>query len=148
LFQTHIFEIQIFVFSSNISDGDDTCCTKVVVLRTFPRWFHSGIALLTLTCRSLLTIFWMYHARNINSLKLMEFVSLNPKPLLVISFVPLYMFYWRFNMVVNYSQQAPSSLTFASPLAELNSANYRLGVAAMLSLLKSTHASITNSPPD
>jgi hypothetical protein len=35
----------------------------------------------------------------------MEFVSLNPKPLLVISFVPIYMFLWWFNLVVNYHQQ-------------------------------------------
>jgi hypothetical protein len=55
--------------------------------------------------------------------KLMKFISLNPRPLLVISFVPLYMFPWRFNIVVNYSQQAPPSLTFASPLAKLNLAN-------------------------
>jgi hypothetical protein len=52
----------------------------------------------------------------------MEFVSLNPKPLLVLSYVRLYMFYWWLNMVVNYCQQAPPSLTFASPLAKLNSA--------------------------
>ena len=42
-------------------------------------------------------------------------------------------------MVVNYHQQTPPSLTFASPLAKLNSAN-GLGVASMFSLLKSTHA--------
>jgi len=42
-------------------------------------------------------------------------------------------------MVVNYHQQAPPSLTFASPLAKLNLANGS-GVAMMLSLLKSTHA--------
>jgi hypothetical protein len=37
----------------------------------------------------------------------MEFVCLNPKPLLVISFVPLYMFYWWFIMVANYHQHTP-----------------------------------------
>ena len=42
-------------------------------------------------------------------------------------------------MVVNYHQQTPPSLTIASPLAMLNSVN-GLGVASMLSLLKSTHA--------
>ena len=42
-------------------------------------------------------------------------------------------------MVVNYHQQTPQSLTFASPLAKLNSVN-RSGVASMLSLLKSTDA--------
>jgi hypothetical protein len=34
-----------------------------------------------------------------------EFISLNPKPLLVISIVPLCMFYWWLNMGVNYRQQ-------------------------------------------
>jgi hypothetical protein len=43
-------------------------------------------------------------------------------------------------MVVNYRQQASPSLTFASLLAKLNSANYGSGVATMLSLLKSIHA--------
>ena len=38
-------------------------------------------------------------------------------------------------MVVNYRQQTPPSLTFASPLAKIGS-----GVASMFSLLKSTHA--------
>ena len=42
-------------------------------------------------------------------------------------------------MVVNFHQQTPPSLTFASPLAKLNSVNGS-GVASMLSLLKSTHA--------
>jgi hypothetical protein len=36
----------------------------------------------------------------------MEFISLNPKPLLVILIVPLCIFYWRLNMVVNYRQQS------------------------------------------
>jgi hypothetical protein len=36
--------------------------------------------------------------------------------------VPLYMFLWCFNLFVNYHQQAPPSLTFASPLVKLNSA--------------------------
>ena len=35
-------------------------------------------------------------------------------------FIPLYMFYWWFIMVVNYHQQAPPSITFASPLEKLN----------------------------
>jgi hypothetical protein len=52
----------------------------------------------------------------------MEFVSLNSKPLLVISIMPLCMFIWLLNMVINHRQQAPSSLTFASLLAKLNSA--------------------------
>ena len=43
-------------------------------------------------------------------------------------------------MVVNYRQQAPPSLTFASPLAKLNLAKMGSGVTSMLSLLKSTHA--------
>ena len=43
-------------------------------------------------------------------------------------------------MVVNYHQQAPLSLTFASPLAKLNLAKIGSGVASMLSLLKSTYA--------
>ena len=42
-------------------------------------------------------------------------------------------------MVVNYRQQAPPSLTFASPLAKINLAIIGSGVALMLSLLKSTH---------
>jgi hypothetical protein len=42
-------------------------------------------------------------------------------------------------MFVNYHQQTPPSLTFASPLAKVNSAN-GLGVASMLWLVKSTHA--------
>ena len=42
-------------------------------------------------------------------------------------------------MVVIYRQQTPPSLTFASPLAKLNSVN-GLGVASMFSLLKNTHA--------
>ena len=42
-------------------------------------------------------------------------------------------------MVVNYHQQAPPSLTFASPLAKLNSVNGS-GVALIFSLVKSTHA--------
>ena len=41
-------------------------------------------------------------------------------------------------MIVNYHQQTSPSLTFASPLAKLNSV-IGLGVASMLSL-KSTHA--------
>ena len=53
--------------------------------------------------------------------------------------MPLCMLYWRFIMVVNYHQQTPSSLTFASPLAKLNLVNGS-GVVSMLSLLKSTHA--------
>jgi hypothetical protein len=42
-------------------------------------------------------------------------------------------------MVINYRQQTPPSLTFASPLAKLNSVNGS-GVASMLLLLKRTHA--------
>jgi hypothetical protein len=41
----------------------------------------------------------------------MEVVNLNPKPLLVISFVPLYMFLSWFNMVVNYRQQWGTELS-------------------------------------
>jgi hypothetical protein len=44
----------------------------------------------------------------------MEFISLNPKPLLVISIVPLCMFYWWLNMVVNYCQQLVSVAGFTS----------------------------------
>jgi hypothetical protein len=36
--------------------------------------------------------FWNNPTENTDSPKLMEFISLNPKSLLVISFVPLYMF--------------------------------------------------------
>jgi hypothetical protein len=43
-------------------------------------------------------------------------------------------------MVVNHRQQAPPSLTFASPLAKLNSAKNGSGVATMFSRLKSTPA--------
>jgi hypothetical protein len=39
---------------------------------------------------------------------------------LVILFMPLYMLCWWFIKIVNYRQQTPSSLTFASPLAKLN----------------------------
>jgi hypothetical protein len=42
--------------------------------RTFPHWFRGGIALLTLTCRPALTIFWIYPAENTDSPKLVEFV--------------------------------------------------------------------------
>ena len=42
-------------------------------------------------------------------------------------------------MVVNYHQQAPPSLTFASLLAKLNLSKIGSGVASMLSLLKITH---------
>jgi hypothetical protein len=44
----------------------------------------------------------------------MEFISLNPKPLLVISIMPLCMFYWWLNMVVNYHQQLVSVAGFTS----------------------------------
>jgi hypothetical protein len=40
----------------------------------------------------------------------MEFISLNPKPLKVISFVPLYMFLWRFIIDVSDRQQQPRTL--------------------------------------
>ena len=44
-------------------------------------------------------------------------------------------------MVVNYRQQAPPSLTFASPLAKLNLAKIGLGVLKISKqLLKSTRA--------
>ena len=43
-------------------------------------------------------------------------------------------------MVVNYHQEAPPSLTFASPLEKLDLAKIGSEVASMLSLLKSTHA--------
>ena len=46
---------------------------------------------------------------------------------------------WRFIIDVSDRQQVPLSLTFASPLAKLNSVNGS-GVALMFSLLKSTHA--------
>jgi hypothetical protein len=42
-------------------------------------------------------------------------------------------------MNVNYRQQVPPSLTFASPLAKLNSTILGLAVAAMSSHLKNTH---------
>ena len=42
-------------------------------------------------------------------------------------------------MFVNYRQQTPLSLTFASPLAKINLAKNGLGVTSMLSLLKITH---------
>ena len=43
-------------------------------------------------------------------------------------------------MIVNYRQQAPPSLTFASPLAKLNLAKIGSGVLKTLKqLLKSTH---------
>jgi hypothetical protein len=34
--------------------------------------------------------------------------------------MPLFMFGWRFKMLVNYRQQVPPSLTFASPIAKPN----------------------------
>jgi hypothetical protein len=37
-----------------------------------------------------MVVFWINPAGNINSPKLMEFISLNPKPLLVISIVPFF----------------------------------------------------------
>jgi hypothetical protein len=43
-------------------------------------------------------------------------------------------------MVVNYRQQAPPSLTFASPLEKLNSVKNGSGVATIFSHLKSIHA--------
>ena len=50
-------------------------------------------------------------------------------------------------MNVNYRQQTPPNLTFASPLAKLNSVNGS-GVASMLSLLKRTHAFKQESPSE
>ena len=41
----------------------------------------------------------------------------------MIIFTPLYMLYWRFIIVVNYRQQIPPSLFFASPLAKVNLVN-------------------------
>jgi hypothetical protein len=73
-------------------------------------------------------VFWINPVEITDSPKNMEFVSLNPKSSLVISFVSLYMFFDGLIMVVNYHQQTPPSLTFASPLAKLNSANYGSGV--------------------
>jgi uncharacterized membrane protein (DUF106 family) len=77
----------------------------------------------------------------------MEFISLNLKPLLVISIVPLCMFYWRLNMVVNYRQQAPPSLTFASPWAKLNLAMDQESLQSFHAL-KVHMRSIKNSPLD
>jgi hypothetical protein len=85
-------------------------------------------------------VFWINAAENTDSLKLMEFISLNLKPLLVISIVPFMHVYLTLNMVVNHRQQAPPSLIFASPLAKLNSQKNRSGDATIFSHLKSTHA--------
>jgi hypothetical protein len=74
--------------------------------RTFPRSSRGRIPRFHLTCRSALMVFRLNPAEITYSPKFMKFISLNPKPLLVISFMPLYMFYWQFIMVVNYYQQA------------------------------------------
>jgi hypothetical protein len=50
--------------------------------------FFGGIPSFPLTNRSPLVVFWINPAENTDSPKLMEFVSLNPKSLLVISIVP------------------------------------------------------------
>jgi hypothetical protein len=60
---------------------------------------------------SLFPIFWNNPTENTDSPKLLEIVSLNPK------------LCCRFMMNNNYHQQAPPSLTFASPLPKLNLAN-------------------------
>jgi hypothetical protein len=46
--------------------------------RTFPNRFRGKIMLLLLTCRSALTVFWIYPIEIIDSPKLVEFVSLSP----------------------------------------------------------------------
>jgi hypothetical protein len=86
-----------------------------------------------------LTVFWINPAKNTHSPKLVEFISLNPK-----TFVGDYIYALTHVMLTIYNGcKLPStnypSLTFASPLAKLNSINGS-GVASMLSLLKSTHA--------
>jgi hypothetical protein len=49
------------------------------------------------------------------------------------------MFGWQFIFGVKDGQQAPPSLSFASPLAKPNSANLDQELLQMLSRLKSTH---------
>jgi hypothetical protein len=53
----------------------------------------------------------------------MEFVSLNPRPLYILSFVVFLMFIQLKIIDVIHLQQAPPSLPFASPLAKPNLAN-------------------------
>jgi hypothetical protein len=78
----------------------------------------------------------------------MKFVSLKPKPLLVLSYVPLYVFYWRLNMDINYHQQASPSLTFASPLAKLNSTNLDQELLECFHASEVHMCSNKNCPPD
>ena len=60
-------------------------------------------------------VFWINPAENTDSPKLVKFVSLTPKSMLVIIFMHLFKLYWWFMMDDNYRQQTPLSLTFARP---------------------------------
>ena len=67
--------------------------------------------------------------------------------MLVILFMHLYKLYWRFMMNVNYHQQAPPHLTFASPRAKPNSAMDQ-ELLQCFNSSKVHRCSIKNSPPD
>jgi hypothetical protein len=58
--------------------GSAAVWCPLVSFRSFLRQFYGGIAYLILTCRSFLTVFWIYLVEITYSPKLVKFVSLSP----------------------------------------------------------------------